>query len=206
MLRCPVCIKEVPVNSVNDVRVHLNWHKKNGHVNPPLRCKQHALCQTLCADVYAYVKHFKNQHEPDVLSEHMQLDPCEIVETELEPHNSHAIEGKFETIDTFEYEEFKGDFISIENKDVIAVPIEEKIRILEDRLKCKAMDIVLSLRSKGNVPYTVSVDIMKQFSDFINIMIDEIVEGIQGEFELVSDTDDLKPKVQLFSSNLSKLQ
>ena len=66
--------------------------------------------------------------------------------------------------------------------------------------------MIVDFRSRGNIPYKVSVDILRYLTHFVNLRVSETMEAIEGESDTVVDFATLKERIIPTKKNLMSLK
>ena len=194
MYYCPTCDKNIAVNSSNDVRYHLNQHKKFGQLRFPIQCSQ-GQCKSSFASISNLMKHL-GRHQPPIIFENAEemeyLDEDEENDIIENPENDVTIESDHE------------------ENDLPTAPqpqcVEELFKKFEDDMKNQLFEIILSFRSKGNVTLLTTLQIIEEISGFISSLIDKMLQAMRNQFLVTTDVGQIPGIVEQFSKCLESVK
>ncbi len=172
---CPACRKEFPQPKISDVQTHLNQHKIFGQLRHPIACVS-GDCRSTVEKVESYVKHFEKYHlkllpPPKLASSTPLVIPSTPPftlnkQTELEL-NSESIVSSGENVENSAPQDLQS--------------FSENMLLLQECLKVEATNMLVDLRSRGNVPLKVSGDVLKYVSNFIDLIVDKTCSAFETE-------------------------
>jgi hypothetical protein len=73
-------------------------------------------------------------------------------------------------------------------------------------MKTEALNMIVDFRSRGNIPYKVSVDILRYLTRFVDLIVSETAEATEGELDTVADFATLKERIISTKENLLPLK
>ncbi len=159
MYNCPSCKETISTTSndpVDDVRIHLNQHKKFGKLVFPVSCVKES-CTSNFIDLKNLYKHIRKYHA---------VDPAPAVEDELMQFN--GADGLDDCVDMQENcAKQKQDF-----------NLEQFMVELENDLKNNLFEMMLEIRAKASVTFTTTLLIINIISSVINFLLDKILYAV----------------------------
>lgn len=73
-------------------------------------------------------------------------------------------------------------------------------------MQIQTISLIIEMRSRGTIPFKVSKDVVASLTNFVNIIVDEISQGIDQEFghsqEVRESILDLKTVLPKFGANI----
>ena len=174
VFKCPSCSEKLFDPSLSDVRLHLNSHKLFGQLQHPIACGI-ANCRSSLQTVSTYVKHFESIH---LKRTKKLLDPI------FEPNPPVTTPSP----PSFNYE-FTNCATSLVSEPEAENPpfvqtlpsFSESMICLQDCLKIEITNILIDLRSAGNIPLKVSVDVMKYLSNCVDLIVEKTSAALEVE-------------------------
>lgn len=159
MYQCPSCKETVPITSndpVDNIRIHLNQHKKFGKLAYPVSCVIKS-CTSNFSDLKNLYKHIRKYHA---------FDRAPAVENE--PMEINAADGFDDGVDMRENDaEPEQDF-----------NFEQFMEELENNLKTNLFEMILEFRAKSSVTFTTTLFIINIIGSIINLLLDKILYAV----------------------------
>lgn len=162
---CSICKHTLLLDSLAKLRIHLRNHKTYGQLLFPLRCPHSETCMSTVLSLGSYLKHFETFHIVFIGQDELE-DVSEMA----------ADESAFANHETAMFQnENDEDVMSIDENDVtneneetrFDIPVQsllsEKVSRLANQIETEALEMIVELRSRGNVPFKVSVDVLDMF-------------------------------------------
>ena len=173
---CPTCNTQVDLISIRDLRHHLNQHKLLGKLNFPIRCLQSENCKSTLSSINSFMKHFETYHYDGVVDLVEDTFPPQPVPIVIDPLPPAAIEiiDEGERNEMFMEVEGNNEGHNIQGR----FSFSEKITLIKEKMKTEALNMIVELRAKGNIPSTVSVDILRYLKNFVDLIVDETAEAV----------------------------
>lgn len=203
MFTCPSCKKTLAVFTPSDVTRHLNQHKEWGQLNFPIRCRQ-ANCKSALENTRNFGRHFETFHFND-LDYVAQPEPLDRIELD---NNDDRDEPAHPVLDDVPDETVLFDMETdcLEN-DFQSKSFAENISSLKETVKTLAMNMLIDMRSKGNIPFKVSTKVMGFVKGLVDLFADKVNLAIQSEFgKIIEDADELKKKLIDVSESMQSLK
>ena len=203
MFNCPVCQTAIFVTSAKDITCHLNLHKALLEIKYPIVCNQHS-CRSSNATIWSYVRHFNNFHTADF--DILTTNSSDPVSVNLSSQSQTVSQILLPTLDDSNFEmnendlEFDGSFKN--NEDI---SLEDIFSKLNTRLETETMNMIIDLRGRGNVPYNVSVDLMKFISRLITYVADDVCLAIEVELQPLKQLNDKRDSIDRIKENICGL-
>lgn len=163
----------------------------------PLRCLQQN-CESTTERVSNFIRHFETYHYADVDVVEAETDgtaqPLELA-MNVDDDNVSDIEVALPAdldIDADVDVDMLGGGHQGPKRS-----FTEEMSDLKEALKRECLDVLVSLRSKGNIPLKVSLDVVQFATTIINLVVDKISNAIEDEFGHVDvGPDGLKGKIE----------
>lgn len=192
MFFCHKCGVQCKVKSQQELSYHLNHHKIEGTLQYPLRCGDpYHICKTTFNKIKHYVRHFVNFHFDCFDLELATVEPLFVEDNQDGPiiHNDYY--GDYEPMDA------EGNQIQENLPDNNQnVTFSESIDKLKELMRVEALSILISLRSKANVPLNVSVDVMSDLGKFVDLIIDGTAKALKIELEESEKTSNILTNIE----------
>jgi len=194
---CPTCKSHVELTTVRDVRHHLNVHKAFGKLNFPIRCLQSDKCYSTLSTIDSFIKHLDKYHYAgDFAPFPPENAPCFL--NPLPVGRDIENEGQ-------RYEnamEVEGDGDDPQSR----LSFREKTTLLKEKMKTEALNMIVEIRARGNIPFKVSVDILRLVANFVDLIINDTAEAIESEFKMVANLETVMEKTVSIKDNLMTLK
>jgi hypothetical protein len=195
MYYCPFCKQHVVVKVIQDVRHHLNEHKKYGALSLPIGCRQIAGCKTSLGSIAEYIRHFKNFHSHDL--DAMDEQPAEM----LNSQNFEMSDALSQLCNETSLDGMEGVENNAEERY-----FEDQMKKLEESIRNEIFCMILDLRGKGSVTYQTTLQFVEILTSIVDSIVDSLNFTIKSTLSSLKNICEIPPKIEQINIGLDKLK
>jgi len=176
MFICPCCPASLNVISWQTVTSHLSLHRFKGEIIYPIRCSQEEACKSTFQNVKSFVLHLKNYHrylcENGERGEIAVENLVVVDEPLINDQDGHEMElGDYNHQNDVDIDFEEGELFS------------EKINCLKESLRLEALNAIINMRGKINIPMKISIDVLHMLANVVEMVIRGTVDAFRSEYQ-----------------------
>ena len=198
MFNCPACQKHIVLNSMHELRKHVNRHFKKFQLEIPFKCIQSEKCKFETSVAWKLVDHFRRKHFDGIFCD------CSNEAEHISPHehNSHNTLFVNELInspsipepDTEDNEEIVDKVVDEDFEQVIDYSrkvMSPEIEHLQQSLEEELFERIISFRSNNCIPLSVTKDVMKMAEVIVTKVVNVAMSIVNFHINNMADVDNV---------------
>ena len=215
MYNCPSCKQLLSINSIAEIRKHLNHDKNYFQVELPISCLQSSSCSFKRNYLYRLDNHIKIQHASDIgnsVAEDFAIessaynprclgDDAISINVVPDPPENVLTVNEFEAID-YAMDVDEDSFMERSSNPGVVNLIES--------IENKFMETVIAFRSNKFIPLCVTKDVINMMASIIDIVVDGIASVTTTHLEEATQTPadncDIIAKLNSVFNDLSEIK